>query len=301
MMKDWLLDGVTPNQIAQKLTDIGAPPPKGDVWYPQSVRLILKNEFYAGKVVWGRTKTHLDPRTGTTKRVDNPSPVIAEGMHQPLWDESVHLEILDELEHRSTVHPGRRTLQLTSLLYCKKCTSSVQMNLNGPRSEPQRRIYRCIKGCTNVPYTQALEWVGAGIKTALKRFSGATGDNIYNTGENSLESLLERHSRILDKKVKIKNRILEGYEAGLYSPQEAKKRMDKNNAEMERIHKKINNLKNAHLHAQKRKDALLDTAAILEHTPEWLLNEKPEKVNKVLRLFVDKFVISDDSLEVVLK
>src|SRR5688572_7048949 len=62
-MKDLLLSGHSTRQIVEYLIESKVKPPKGKKWYPQTVREILRNPFYAGIVRFGAPKVVVDPLT----------------------------------------------------------------------------------------------------------------------------------------------------------------------------------------------------------------------------------------------
>ena len=60
-MKDLLLSGRSKRQIGAYLVESKVKPPKGNKWYPQTVRDILRNLFFAGIVRFGASKVVVDP------------------------------------------------------------------------------------------------------------------------------------------------------------------------------------------------------------------------------------------------
>jgi hypothetical protein len=58
MIFNWYVkEQKSPGQIGKELNKLMIPPSKGKIWGRESVRLILKNVHYDGKVVFGRKKT----------------------------------------------------------------------------------------------------------------------------------------------------------------------------------------------------------------------------------------------------
>ena len=81
---------LTPLRIAQRLNSMGIPAPLGGEWAKDTIRVIVRNPHYIGKVVWNRFKETQVLENGevTTKRLKQPEEevIIAEGKHQAIID-----------------------------------------------------------------------------------------------------------------------------------------------------------------------------------------------------------------------
>lgn len=144
-IKDLFLKGQSTSELVDYLEDHQVEPPKGDVWYPQTVRDILRNPFYAGIVRFGASKVYIDPMTDERKRNRKPSPDQVQeniGKHAPLWDMATHEAILAELRRRSKNYKGRVNNEFTGLVECGICGMPMWRHGNGPRGE-YRIVWRC--------------------------------------------------------------------------------------------------------------------------------------------------------------
>ena len=65
---DWASKGLSFMKIAQGCIDAGYPPPArrlgGGTWTPDNICIILHNEIYRGRLIWGRTKQKKHYRSG---------------------------------------------------------------------------------------------------------------------------------------------------------------------------------------------------------------------------------------------
>ena len=104
-IKDLYLTGRSTTQLIEYLQEHNVNPPKGKTWYPNTVRDILKNPFYAGKVQFEKSKVIKDRRNKHRSRDRHIAPekiITAQGKHIPLWDEPTHLAILAKIKQNRT-------------------------------------------------------------------------------------------------------------------------------------------------------------------------------------------------------
>lgn len=81
----YINEGLTPYRIAQRVNKLGVPAPRGDKWVKDTVRVILRNQHYEGKVVFNKIKatTVVEHGERVVKRLAQPPEevIIAEGKH----------------------------------------------------------------------------------------------------------------------------------------------------------------------------------------------------------------------------
>lgn len=114
--------GLGCNRIAQYLNSIGIKTPTGKLWRGESVLSILKNEVYAGWIVWRKVKH--DKRKGTRRQRPKSERIRARGKHEPLIDEITYRRSVQIRERRNHA-PVKRNLKVSSplsgLIQCAKC------------------------------------------------------------------------------------------------------------------------------------------------------------------------------------
>jgi DNA invertase Pin-like site-specific DNA recombinase len=145
-IKDMFLSGRSTGDCADYMNATGVPP-KGKKWYPQTIKEILLNPFYAGVVRWGVTRSELDPRLGQTRRTRKHDPdtiAVGVGKHIPIWDNSTHDAIVAEFRRRGRAYRGKSNQTLSGLLECGLCGLRMWTfyNSSGPIS-PARMVWRC--------------------------------------------------------------------------------------------------------------------------------------------------------------
>ena len=132
MMYDLYLQGYGCDTIAHHMNALGAKPHRADEFSRNTVRHILKNPTFAGKVVWDQ-KTHIRKGTkGNLKHITIYNPrekwTIVEGLHPAIIDQ----ETYDRVQARflGRYHPPRNdgTVRspLAGLVKCAKCGQNMQ-------------------------------------------------------------------------------------------------------------------------------------------------------------------------------
>ncbi len=116
------------SRIARRLDDWGISPRKSCRWSPATVRDILINPIYIGKVRWNWRPTAKTMRNGrpTVRRPRSKKEqiVLSNGTHPPLIDEETFLAAQIRMQGRTTAPvSGERALKnpLAGLVICEKC------------------------------------------------------------------------------------------------------------------------------------------------------------------------------------
>ncbi len=103
------LDGHGAKFIAEELNRMGIRPRKTSFWESPSIKKILSNPLYCGKLVW---KTRSDTDT------------LYQGLHQPIISEELFNEVQKKrlLNPAAQLHPNDKLLNYYhNILYCKNC------------------------------------------------------------------------------------------------------------------------------------------------------------------------------------
>jgi site-specific DNA recombinase len=178
---DEYVAGRTPRQIAHELNRDGIPPPRGTRWNastingsPQRGTGILRNDLYAGRLVWNKVRMIKDPDTG--KRVSRPNPQSEWQIGEVPNLAIVSRELFDAAHHRKAKNKGVPFQQqkapqrlLSGLLRCAACGGG--MSLKGADKTGRLRI-RCStaheSGSCPDPQSFYLDTVEQRVVSALK-------------------------------------------------------------------------------------------------------------------------------------
>lgn len=293
-MKDRLLAGESLRQIAIHMNDVGVSPPKGREWYPQTIKLILTNPFYAGKVRWGATRVERDFRTASRFRnrsILESDILTAPGKHEPLWDDATLNTIRAHLKRRSINYRGRHNNQFTGLLRCSVCGSSLWRQGNGPRG-PERIIWRCSQtgpstdGHVNIPHVHAIDLIG-------KKLAEELGKLPLNDPLTIKSPISDNVAQIADLQIQ-RQRLLDLYQLGQLDIPTFSQR-DSALKEQIRLLEDTKHQEEARL--QRKREWLAtakDLAGLAQYIPHWFERRDPNLVNHHLRALLDYIMISPE-------
>lgn len=292
-LKKRFLKGQSLRQLIDYLDECNLPPPRSPVWHPDTVRNILKNPFYAGIVRFEVTKVKKDRRHNIIKR-DRSQPekaITNTGAHEPLWSLDEHRAILAEFERRSRPtgnYQGRKNNQFTGLLKCGECGASLWRFKNGPRSVPDRLVWRCSENTsehTVVAHVDLLEKVGTDLLESLRPYLEHREIPQREIAEPPPGPSLEQLKAEL-------YRLETAYQKGRYSEEHYE-------PEWLKLHERIRAIEESDVieaqrqaERQSRLDGLSGTLGPhLHELPVWLAEHDQCEVNRVLHILLEKIVV----------
>jgi hypothetical protein len=137
--------GKTYLEIARHFDSLGVKPMKGEIWEKSSIRKMLTNVHYVGKVKFGEHKTERIYQDGilVKKRnipADPEEVVIAKGKHQAIVDQDIFdaaQELMDNNPRGKWDAPLKNPL--AGLFFCSKCGKAIAQH---PYKHAQDR-YEC--------------------------------------------------------------------------------------------------------------------------------------------------------------
>ena len=169
--EDGTIDRLGVSRIVRRLNNLKIPPKKGKTWSPASVRDMLKNPVYTGKLRWEwrkEIKRRVDGQVVVSRpRFDNTSTVV-QGLHEAIIDAETFAlaqEYLSKNSAPSIKEKGVIQNPLAGLVICGKCGLRMQRR---PYQKPglSPSLICANTACDNVSSDLAL--VEARIIAALK-------------------------------------------------------------------------------------------------------------------------------------
>ena len=140
-----IIDGYGTTQIANIFTDEHIPTPamrnkyqtnalsyQYGYWHPASIRRMLRNNVYIGKLEQGKSQT-ISYKNRQRRKLPKDQWIVVDNAHEPLIDEDTFYTVqrLLDTSARKTV---KRTYLLTGLLKCADCGGSIGIAHSGKRN-----------------------------------------------------------------------------------------------------------------------------------------------------------------------
>lgn len=302
-VKDLYLKGKSLIQCIEYLEQNALPPPRGLVWHHQTVRDILKNPFYAGFVQFEKSKVKKDRRYQVKTRdrkIPEEKIITNKGKHQPLWSQDDHLAILAEMKRRTRNFRGRMNNQFTGIAHCGECDAVLHRFKNGPRSVPDRLIFRCSEAPYDhrpITHVDLLERVGRLLASSL--------ESRLHDRETSVADLKTRKQdkTILETFRAERERLEIAYLRGLFGVE----RFETLAADLDRrIKKAEGETSGSEVQAAQQESLLKQIMSTLgkqsHHLPVWLARNDPGETNRILHLLLEKIILHQDGgVELVYK
>ncbi len=126
-------EGFGASAIAQTVNSMGAKPHRSSEFHRNSIRFILRNPVYTGKILWNRQKYY----TENNKRRSKPEPeknwLIVDGIHPPIIDEATFNEVQEILGRNHIPPSSSREIKnpLAGILKCRNCGKNMQRIVMG--------------------------------------------------------------------------------------------------------------------------------------------------------------------------
>lgn len=130
---DGSLERLGVSRIVRRLNDLGIAPLRGHDWTPASVRDILNNPVYSGKIRWNWRKQTKRKQNGgiviSRPRSSEPDYLITEGLHEPIIEPAIFALAQEYRKNNSMPSlPDKNVLSnpLAGLVVCGKCNRKMQ-------------------------------------------------------------------------------------------------------------------------------------------------------------------------------
>lgn len=232
MIFDKYASGAGVTSIADELNLLGVKTRRGAPWSRDTVRYILTNPVYLGKIYHNRRACRLNG-SGSGYQKDPSQWIVADGLHPPIitqeqWDAASQWR---KNHYQPSRYDGKAHHPLTGLMVCRKC--GHRMQLVSDKNDPY--VYCSKSGCmpgTKQTYVEgavlaALEEILAG----LKRESGS---NSVQRIEAAKEALELAEAAVIKCTAKL-NRLYDFLEDGTYDKATFLARMDACEQELHKL------------------------------------------------------------------
>ena len=257
----------TINSVAKQLNDMNLKPRISNEWTISSVKDILSNPTYIGKIVWNRRKQKKKTKNGhlIISRPRNQDYLIYDGLHEPIID-SKTWELVQEKRKQNTPKVNKsHQIQnpLVGLIFCEKCDKPMQRRPYTKADKPEALICSNSK-CNNV--SSKLYIVENKIIEALKiwlenyKIDYNIKDNSNTENNKIIEKSIVTTKKELEKENAKLNKIYDFLENGIYSKEEfvnRSKAIKENIESLENKLKEYTELLNKNNGIQNEKDIMI--------------------------------------------
>ena len=126
----YAFENATLNSVAQQLNDLNLKPRIANEWTISSVKDILSNPTYIGKIAWNRRKQKKKTKNGNIiiTRPRNTEFLIYDGLHEPIIDNKTWIIVQEKRKQNTPKIKHSNTIQnpLVGLVFCEKCGKLMQ-------------------------------------------------------------------------------------------------------------------------------------------------------------------------------
>ena len=281
-------------QIACRLNDMGVKPQRGEQWNKSTIRWMLKNVHYDGKVCFNRVKevTSIENGEKVTRRTMQPEEevIIAEGKHEALIDHETFLKAQEKIDANIPAKLGFPLKNpFAGILFCAKCGRAIAQH---PYKHAEDRFEcrsrpRCSKSIKMSELEQA-------VLVALEQSELPSLQAKWKSGEGNSIAIQKKLLESLEKEMvnyrQQEERQYEFLETGRYTPDVFDKRNAALRQKMEDCQERIYKAKATmpkEVNYAERIVTLKEAIAGMKN-PEYT----PEQKNRLLKAIVDRIEYS---------
>lgn len=214
-------ESLSASEISRRLNSLNIPAAEGGQWLPSTVRALLQNPVYIGKLRWGyrpQIKTVQKGRISIARPQSPPEQwLITDGLHQPLIAEELFQKaqaLMDKPQRKKQTF--RLKNPFAGVVVCALCGKSMTRR---PQKQGEPFLVCTTPHCKNVGVgMEALENV---LQHALEYWFGGWRIPIYSSGDLK-HSTLKEESRAVQLRrqtlLRQKERVFTLLENGVYTP-----------------------------------------------------------------------------------
>ncbi|MGG0718366.1 recombinase family protein [Robertmurraya massiliosenegalensis] len=282
--------------IAEELDRLNiSPPERSENWDGSTVREIIRNEAYIGKIIWGKVKyTKINGKYKKTK-LPPEQWNISEDAHEPIVSNELFELANEKMTARWRPHVRNgKTLSnpLAGLLFCEICGKAIVMQ---PRKDRPDKALRCFnhtckgvqKGCN---FTLVEQRILLSLESFIEQFELPNRvKKKVNTSIKSKEKALQELIKEKTEVNKQNDNIHDLLEKGFYDIQTFLQRQQVVKEKLNDLEKKIEGIENDINQERKRQQANNEFIPKIKNVLEaYYSTEDIEKKNKLLKSVIER-------------
>lgn len=289
-------------RIADALDDLGFKPKKNDYWSPASIKDLIENPIYIGKIRWNANIEKKVIVEGQIKKVrqrvtDISQWILVDGKHEAIVDEAIYYAALDKRGKNTRLRKGNTLYNpFAGLLFCQ-CGYAMSMKKyvnkrTSTKSEFICMICNCQTRCKtkSVMYGPFLEKVKKALKEAIEDFEIKLQNddgNIAKLQVNIIKGLEDELKRLKEKDLRQKD----AYDDGIYSKSEYLQRNAKTQEAIEKTIESICHAKNTLPPSVDYEEKIMKFTDCLEALDDPEISA--DKKNMLLKACIEKIVYTN--------
>lgn len=300
-IRDEFMSGHTVREITKNLASDGILSPEGKrKWRGTTVMGILHNKFYSGRVYFGKRMRKADPRTGKVVTVFRPADKVVwgKGAHVPLWDEKMQMRLEAELARRAC-RPrvgGKAVRALSNILYCGRCGSRMWTSYDGGNlsnlnwacsAKENGSSHLRVRDDVLVPM------VGERLKQAISDVGSVKFPSVEDRAQDTQKALEQLKAK--------RDRFTEAYGNGLLSLTDYSARVGELDVQIQAFERDLITGEKSAVENELRQEALRELSKIIDAIPSYVARAPAREVNANLRLILEKIIVRQDDVEIVLR
>lgn len=280
------LDGKGLVTIARELNENGYRTRRGNRFENRTVRYMLKNPVYIGKIRW-------TPTGKANHRKDCKDTLIIDGTHEPIVSKEIFDKVQEKLSKGSVKYmreTAKEPFMLQGLVRCSDCGATLCMSVN----HTSLQCYAYAHGKCNVSHSISLKKINALVLQTMDRCIETSSFHLEITSRTKPD---ENIPLLISREEKKLERIKDAYENGVYTLDEYKKSRDSVQNKINELEEKFRTQQSEQTDEQaemaKFRDKLIPVMPSLK-TPA-----VPESMkNSILKSFVRRIVFDRSKCDV---
>ena len=235
------------NDVVKVLNKLGFKPRKSEEWTDSSIRDILSNPVYIGKIRWEARKQETTMKNGKRikSRPRNPSPILNDGLHEPIIDEETWkiVQAKRKCNRPKVVHNNTVQNPLVGIVYCEKCGKTMQRRPYTSKSKEPTLMCNNPK-CDNISSKLYIveDKIIEALKIWLKSYT-IDYDKLVKMQKSARvitdKDLLKQLKTKLEKERIKQNKIYDLFEEGIYDKEEFTERLSNAKANIKGLEDEI--------------------------------------------------------------
>lgn len=280
--------------IARWLNDMGIRTKLGNTFANRTVRYILTNPVYIGKLRWNTT----GKATMTSRYIPGENTMIVDGAHEPIISKETYdkvQEVIEEMEKKYVKHSHQTpsTYMLKGIVRCSTCGATLCMLVKGKSLQCSKYMHGQCKVSHSVSVSSINQAVISAIEESIIHDDFAIEAN-FKTDNTETDQI---KAQIKKERAKLQ-RVKAAYENGIDSIEEYKSNKKRLEESIDKLEKQLNRNTDPQEYMINIKDQIFQAYEIITN-PE----AGEDLKNDVLRSLVSKIVYdrATNSVEIFYK